>query len=261
MISLKNFNYHEYKAQILLFISIFIAGFIMYSLIFLPFKDYKGKVEALKSLQIKIKKEQKTKQASTQRYNKLLENLEQLKISQNNIEKIEKNKSFKNISSLEKFISEKANSHHLIINTIGRVEKVNNSNKIYIPYIIEGEDKDILSFLEELEKNKKKISFSDSITKISFTPRGKIITKISSNVLNTIEQEINQDSLITISKLSNKKISNIKYLSFNKKNYIILNYKDGSKNIFYEGEEVILNNLRYKIILKNNSPFLQLLEN
>lgn len=261
MISLKKFNYQMYKTHFLLLISIFIAGFILYLLVFSPFKNYMEKREKLETLQTKIKKENKINQANNQRYNKLSQELEKLKDYYNNLAKTSKERSFKNVSSFEKFISETAESHNLTIETIGRIERIDKNDKIYIPYIINGDARDIFSFIEELEKSDKKISFTDSHTQISFNSQTKIVTKISSVVFNFVENNIEDNSLLTISELSNKKISNIKYLKFNSKIYIIINYKDGSKNIFYEGEEFISNNLKYKIILENNSPFLQLLKN
>lgn len=261
MISLKKFNYQIYRTQFLLLISIFIAGFILYLLVFSPFKNYIEKREKLEVFQTKIKKEKKINQANNQRYSKLSQELKKMREYYNNLDKTSKEKSFKNISSFEKFISEKAKSYNLTIETIGRIERIDKSDKIYIPYIISGNTIDILSFIKELEKSDKKISFTDSNTQISFNPQGKITTKVSSVVLNFRESKTENNSLIQISELSNKKISNIKYLKFNSKIYIIINYKDGSKIIFYEGEELLFNNLKYKIILKNNSPFLKLLKN
>ena len=61
--------------------------------------------------------------------------------------------------------------------------------------------------------------------------------------------------------MNNQKITKIKYLNFNNRIYIIVNYKNNSKNIFYVGEEIVFDNSKYRIILENNYPFLQQIKN
>lgn len=158
-------------------------------------------------------------------------------------------------------ISEKSNFYNLTIETIGRVEKISETDKIYIPYIISGDISDIFLFIEELENSDKKISFTDSITQISTLPQGRLTTKISSNVLNITNKDIKEEKFFPISKLNNQKITKIKYLNFNNRIYIIVNYKNNSKNIFYVGEEIVFDNSKYRIILENNYPFLQQIKN
>ncbi|MDD7261612.1 hypothetical protein [Fusobacterium sp. FSA-380-WT-2B] len=212
-------------------------------------------------MEIKTRKEMKQNQANNQRYKKLLEELEETEKYYSNLEEKTKKKSFKNISSFEKFISEKSNFYNLTIETIGRVEKISETDKIYIPYIISGDISDIFLFIEELENSDKKISFTDSITQISTLPQGRLTTKISSNVLNITNKDIKEEKFFPISKLNNQKITKIKYLNFNNRIYIIVNYKNNSKNIFYVGEEIVFDNSKYRIILENNYPFLQQIKN
>lgn len=258
---LKKFDYQEHKSKILFLTSFTIGIFIIYTLVISPFKNYTNKKDRVNSFEIKNKKEEKLNQANNQRYNKLVEELKEVEKYYTTLEEKAKEKSFKNISSFESFISEKSDSHYLTIETIGRIERISETDKIYIPYIITGEITDIFSFIKEIENSDKKISFTDTLTQISFSPQGKIITKISANVLNTKLEKTEEHNPIPISELRSIKISKIKYLNFNNKIYIIINYKDGSKNIFHEGEEIIFNNLKYRIILKNGSPFLQLIKN
>lgn len=209
---LKKIDCQEYKSQILLLISLIIFSFIIYSLVLSPFQNYLQKRERVSSLEIKTRKEMKQNQANNQRYKKLLEELEETEKYYSNLEEKTKKKSFKNVSSFEKFISEKSNFYNLTIETIGRVEKISETDKIYIPYIISGDISDIFLFIEELEN-------------------------------------------------SDKKITKIKYLNFNNRIYIIVNYKNNSKNIFYVGEEIVFDNSKYRIILENNYPFLQQIKN
>lgn len=211
----------EYKSQILLLISLIIFSFIIYSLVLSPFQNYLQKRERVSSLEIKTRKEMKQNQANNQRYKKLLEELEETEKYYSNLEEKTKKKSFKNISSFEKFISEKSNFYNLTIETIGRVEKISETDKIYIPYIISGDISDIFLFIEELENSDKKISFTDSITQISTLPQGRLTTKISSNVLNITNKDIKEEKFFPISKLNNQKITKIKYLNFNNRIYII----------------------------------------
>ena len=90
-------------------------------------------------------------------------------------------------------VSEKSNFYNLTIETIGRVEKISEIDKIYIPYIISGDISDIFLFIEELENSDKKISFTDSITQISTLPQGRLTTKMSSNVLNITNKDIKEE--------------------------------------------------------------------
>lgn len=258
---LKKIDCQEYKSQILLLISLIIFSFIIYSLVLSPFQNYLQKRERVSSSEIKTRKEMKQNQANNQRYKKLLEELEETEKYYSNLEEKTKKKSFKNISSFEKFISEKSNFYNLTIETIGRVEKISETDKIYIPYIISGDISDIFLFMEELENSDKKISFTDSITQISTLPQGRLTTKISSNVLNTTDNDTEEKGFFPISKLSNQKITKIKYLNFNNRIYIMVNYKNNSKNIFYVGEEIVFDNSKYRIILENNYPFLQQIKN
>ena len=253
---LKKIDCQEYKSQILLLISLIIFSFIIYSLVLSPFQNYLQKRERVSSLEIKTRKEMKQNQANNQRYKKLLEELEETEKYYSNLEEKTKKKSFKNISSFEKFISEKSNFYNLTIETIGRVEKISETDKIYIPYIISGDISDIFLFIEELENSDKKISFTDSTL-----PQGRLTTKMSSNVLNITNKDIKEEKFFPISKLNNQKITKIKYLNFNNRIYIIVNYKNNSKNIFYVGEEIVFDNSKYRIILENNYPFLQQIKN
>lgn len=258
---LKKIDCQEYKSQILLLISLIIFSFIIYSLVLSPFQNYLQKRERVSSLEIKTRKEMKQNQANNQRHKKLLEELEETEKYYSNLEEKTKKKSFKNISSFEKFISEKSNFYNLTIETIGRVEKISETDKIYIPYIISGDISDIFLFIEELENSDKKISFTDSITQISTLPQGRLTTKMSSNVLNITNKDIKEEKFFPISKLNNQKITKIKYLNFNNRIYIIVNYKNNSKNILYVGEEIVFDNSKYRIILENNYPFLQQIKN
>ena len=258
---LKKFDYQEHKSKCLFLISFSIGIFILYYLIFLPFQNYTNKKDRANSFEVKIRKEEKINQANNQKHSKMIEELEKTKKYYSDLENKNIKNSFKNISSFEKFISEKAQLYNLNIETIGKVEKISETDKLFIPYILNGDISDILSFIEELENNDKKISLTDSSTNISLLPHGKITTKLSANILNLKEEELKENNLLPISKLSNNKITKIKYIKFNDKIYIILNYKNGSKKIFYNGEEIVFNNLKYKIILNNNSPFLELIKN
>lgn len=258
---LKKFDYHEHKNSVLLLISMIILTFIIYYLIFIPFKIYLEKKESIDSFQVKSKKEERINQANIQRYNKLLEELEKQKQHYETLKEETKKKSFKNISSFESFISEKANSHFLTIETIGRIERIHETDKTYVPYIINGELPDIISFIKELENSENQITLTDSNTQLILSTQGKLITKISSSILKEKEEKLEKKDLIPLSQLKNIKIDRIKYLKFNSNNYIIINYKNGDRSIYLYGEEIEFNNSRYKIILENGSPFLQLIKN
>ena len=258
---LKKFDYHEHKNSILLFISLIIWTFIIYLLILSPFQSYLEKKESASNFQLKSKKEEKLNQANSQRYNKLLEEFEKQKQYYKNLEEKTKKKSFKNVSSFESFISEKASSHFLTIETIGRIEQIPETDKKYIPYIINGETSNILSFIEDLENSENKITLTDSNIQLFTLPQGKLIAKLSSNILNEKDENIEKNDVIPLAQLKNIKIDRIKYLNFNSKNYIIINYKNGSRDIYLNGEEIEFNNSRYKLILENGSPFLKLIKN
>ena len=66
------------------------------------------------------------------------------------------NKSFKNIVAFEKYVDDIAEKNSILIETIGRVERIVETDKSYIPYIISGEIDDINRFVKELEEGEQK---------------------------------------------------------------------------------------------------------
>lgn len=258
---LKKIDYQEHKSKFLILLSFAITLFIVYHFILIPVQNYNNKRGKFESLEVKNKKEKKLNDVSSMKYSKLLEELEKTKKYYSDLEDVSKKKSFENISSFESFISEKANSYGLTIETIGRVEKIEETDKVYLPYIISGDISKIFLFIEELENSDRKISITDSTTIISILPQERITTKLSANVLISKKNEEEYSELLPISKLNNIAINKIKYLNFNNKVYIILNYKNGNKSIFYAGEEILFDNMKYEVILKNGSPFLKLIKN
>jgi MFS superfamily sulfate permease-like transporter len=130
-----------------------------------------------------------------------------------------------------------AKKNSILIETIGRIERVVETDKSYIPYIVSGEIDDINRFVKELEEEEQKISFSETTSQLDITQsKGRLTCKLSANILEKIEEDKEKVEELNFKKILGYGVKDIKFLKYNEKEYIIIKYRDGSKDIYFQGE-------------------------
>lgn len=252
----KNFNFEENKGNILIFISFVIFLLLIYFLFYTPLISWYGKKDERITYLVKVEKERKILEAGQLRYKRLEEELS--KEREKNIEKEERGKelAFKNIVELERYIDEVAKKNYIVIETIGRIERVSETDKIYIPYIFFGELESFLKFIQQLESGKRNITFGETPYEVIVSDvKTTFSCKISANVLEIIENETEEKTTF-FREINGKGIKKLKLLNFNGKEYIIINYSDGTKDIFYNGEILELSGVKYKVIWRKGDIYL-----
>lgn len=231
-----------------------------------PYNKLKMKKETVQEVETKLKKFNKEKEIVKKVYNSKLEKEKEIdKKFKENREKIIA-KSFKNTNEFERNILEKLKEHNLYSQTIGRVEKLSDETegKAYISYEIEGKEKNIKGFVEELENGEKLVSLIETPVYIEIKEeKSKIRLKIAGYILNLLEKEIEKED---IKELNENKILFIsfdeinilekKILNLNKNRYLLLKYKKGGRDIFCEDEEIEKDGKKYKIKIKENGIYL-----
>ena len=257
-----NFDIKDYKDKLIFIVGFSCLVFIIYYLMYTPIIELKNRKTKYKESGVEERKEKKIFEAGEKRYKRLEEELDKEKKLQEISQKRLRESGFLNLVEFEKYISDVAQKNILKIDTIGRVEKIETTDKIYIPYIISGDVLGILKFIEQLEKSKKVISLSETNSQLEILNGiGKLTCKISSNVLDKREK-IGEEKreIIAIQDFVNSKIKSIKILKCNNKNYIILRYIQGYSEIWYQNKVVEKDNKKYKVVLENGDIYLKLTE-
>lgn len=260
MVKIKEIDIQRYRDKILLFIASVLLLFLGYFLFYKPFTNLNSKREEVEEYSTKKIKEEKRLEASEKRYSRLEEELKKERESLERSKEKLKDGSFLNLVELERYISDVVQSNQLTIETIGRVERIEETNKIYIPYVIFGGLENILNFIDEIEKNEKEISLSETYVKLEIDKNSvRLSCKISTNVLEREEEESTVDRYVFPYKnFITDKIKEIKFLKYGDRNYIIIRYVDGSKEFLYEGKRIERGGKNYEVILQNKNIYLKL---
>lgn len=262
MIKIKEIDIQEYRDKILLFIASVLLLFLGYFLYYRPFTNLSLKRAEVEEYFAKKTKEEKRLEAGRKRYSRLEEELKKERESLERSKEKLKEGSFLNLVELERYISDVTQSNQLTIETIGRVERIEETDKVYIPYVIFGNLENILNFIDEIEKNEKGISLSETHMKLEIEKNSvRLSCKISTNVLERIEEgSIVDRNIFPYRDFVTTKIKEIKFLKYGDKNYIIIRYVDGSKELLYEGKRIERFGKNYEIILQNKGIYLKLLD-
>ncbi|WP_291256164.1 hypothetical protein [Fusobacterium sp.] len=263
MVKIKEFNIRDHKEKIVVFIGFSIVILAINFLFYKPYVQWSEKNQQVEKFILDIRKEKTIGEAGEKRYKRLEEELEK---EQERVE-LFKNRvvesSFLNIVKFEEYISEMSQKNLLLLDTIGRVERVQETDKIYIPYVVSGDVGKILEFMEEIEEtNEKKVSLSETgLTLEIKEEKARLICKFSANVLEKkMVTEVENEELIPLSRVVRERVKEIKILNYNNKKYIILKKVSGQSEIFFEGKIVIFQGKKYEIITKNSEVFIKLTE-
>lgn len=258
---IKNFNWQEHKISLLFFFAFIISLLLLYYLFLNPLSKFFDKKAELKTFKIRYKKEQSLSVATNQRLERLEEEYSTQKKEFDKVLIEIQSKSFTTLPEVEKTIQNIADKNLVKIQTVGRIETINNSNKIYIPYIVSGMEKNLLNFIQELENYEKSISFTSTPSELLLFPQGRFTFKLATNVLNYTATPFFETDYLTIDKIKNVEIKNVKTLKFNSKTYVIINYSDGSSSIYYLGETLNIAGNNFILEIKNGDLILELKQN
>lgn len=259
---IKEFEVQEYKDKIVITLGFAIFIILLYLLFYKPIINWYEKKEEYREYSLKSMKESKIFEAGEQRYKRLEEELlNEEKENKETLKELE-NKSFKNIVAFEKYVDDIAEKNSILIETIGRIERVVETDKSYIPYIVSGEIDDINRFVKELEEGEQKISFSETTSQLDITQsKGRLTCKLSANILEKIEEDKEKVEELNFKKILGYGVKDIKFLKYNEKEYIIIKYRDGSKDIYFQGEILDIDGIKYEIFIKNREIYLKYLKN
>lgn len=251
-----DFKLENYKKSIVFSTFFIIVIIVFYFFVFdkiLHILELEEMLERKRICILKVKQEKKRVYERSKFLKKRLENIKD-EAEKNSLKN---NYSFKNINSVEIFIENYINKNLLHLLTIGRYEKDELSKTVYIPYIIQGNLKNLIFFIKELEASKMDISFGETsfllkIDKLS-TFEGKIKT-----MFNEVDGVDSKNYFINLeNKLKKKRIEKIKILNFNGKNYLILRYNNEISDILTEKHNMIIQGEKYRIKIKENKIYLQ----
>lgn len=261
----------ENKEKIIGIVLIGLNLIFFYFCSIVPYSRLKLKRETVKEFEIKLKKFRREKEIVEKIYNSKIEKEKEIEKKFNEDRKIIVVKSFKNISEFEKTILEKLKKYNLYSQTIGRVEKLSSETegKVYISYEIIGKEKSIKEFIQELENGEKLISLVETPVYIEINEEeSKIKLKIAGYILNLLEkeqekidinikkkEELTEEKILFIS-FDEVSILEKKILNLNKNRYLLLKYKKGGRDIFYENEEIEKEGKKYRIKIKEDGIYL-----
>lgn len=255
---IKNIDLKEHREKLVTLGGVTIFLLILYFLIYNPTVKYMRIKEEINNYEVKSRKEKKLLEVMEKRVNRLeeernseIKNLEEAR------QRI-REKSFSNLVEFEEYIGELLEKNFLTVEAIGRVERITETDKIYIPYVIKGGDFNILNFMESVESDERGISLSETPSQL--LKEGDITKfncKISANVLN-IKEEDTKEKRLNIKDFVRYGIKEIKYLNYNNRRYIIVNFQNGGSEIFYQGEIVEKDGKKYKILVEDNEIYLEL---
>lgn len=255
---IKNFNFEKHKSSILLLLCFIFSLVLIYKLVILPSSKLINLKNEYKLSEIKYNKENTLNRATLQRLTRLKEEYKLQKEKYNQREEEIKKRSFRNLPEAETYLQNLANQNFLNIKTFGRVETIPNLNKTYLPYIISGAPKKIVKFVKELENGEKIVSLSDTPSKFIISSKGEFTFKIATSILNETTEKSSSKDCFSIDILKNCQIRDIKFLKFNSKTYIIIEYIDDTSLVYYSGEEIEFEAKKLKLLIKDGIPILKL---
>lgn len=257
MKGIKNIDIAEYKEKIVILISFSITIVLIYFLFYKPFINYFESKKELENYGLRVKKEEKMLEAGEKRKFRLEEDLvlEKKKVEEGK-ERIKKS-SFLNLMDFEEYITKIVRKNFLTLEAIGRIERISETDKIYVPYLILGGVESILKFSGELEKSEKGISLSETTVNLEIKDgKGRINCKISANVLDLKDEVMKRD--ISFRDIATFSIRDIKFVKYDDKKYAIVSYQKGGSEIFYHGKIIDFEDRRYEIVIKGKEIYLKL---
>lgn len=259
-------DFYENKEKIIMIFLIGINLVFFYFCCILPYNELSLKNRNFENLEVKLKRfEIEKKQVEKIYKTKEIKEIELKKEYDEYREKLLQ-KSFKNISEFEKIIYQKIKKYGLESQVIGRVEKKGTEEKegkVYISYEILGTDRGVKKFLTELENEEYLISMTDTPVYLeTIDGECKIRLKISAYILdmfvekdfNHFDRTENQENRKFIS-FEELNILEKKILNINKNLYLLLKYKKGGRDIFFENEEIEENGKKYRIKITNEGIY------
>ncbi|WP_443863870.1 hypothetical protein [Fusobacterium ulcerans] len=264
---MSNFQFSEWKEKGTAFIFIGIWLIITYKLVVEPYNEIQNRKKQKISLEVKVKKADKELKEIEKIYQKKYEENEKEKIEYEIYEKNILEKGFQNSGEMEEFIYKKSKENRITIEIIGGIEKNGTTGKekrgkVYIPYSLSGKEKNLLSWIREMERSENLISFTDAPFQLQKNESDiKFNLKISGYIINDTPKEKNIKNMAVKSifyEYNEKDILTEKnIIEINNKTYIILKFKNAKRKIFVDGEKIKKEGKWYILKIEDNEMYLE----
>lgn len=252
-----DFQLEKYKRHIIFSLFFILWSGIFYFLILsniFSITDLNKRMENERNTALKyennLEKLKKNRKILKKRYENKLDFAE-------NIKEEKKKTYFSTTESFERYIGKAISRNFLKLKTIARTETIKDSNKVYFPYKIEGQEHNLLTFISDLENGTKKISFSDTPFTMTFGKPSVFDGKIAGDILNTGFKKETKEDFISFHREIGKNIAKVSALKLGVKNYLILYFNDGTKVITAENEEIVFGNQKYKVRVRNKGVYFE----
>lgn len=267
MKGISNLQLTEWKEKVIAFIFIGLWMILTYKLIIEPYNEIQNKKKQKLSLEVKVKKAEKELGETEKIYQKKSEENKKEKAEYEIYEKTLLERGFQNSGKMEEYIYQKSKGNKIIIEVIGSIEKSGTTEKerkgkVYIPYSITGEEKNILKWIREIENSEKLISFTDTPFQFHKNENNiKINLKISGYILNDTPKEKNikiaEKEKIFYTYNEKEMMTEKNIIEINGKIYMIIKFKNGKRKIFTHGEEIKKDSKHYILRIEDNELYLE----
>ncbi|BBA49942.1 hypothetical protein [uncultured Fusobacterium sp.] len=267
MKGISNLQLTEWKEKVIAFIFIGLWMILTYKFIIEPYNEIQSKKKQKLSLEVKVKKAEKELEEVKKIYQKKSGENKKEKTEYEIYEKTLLERGFQNSGKMEEYIYQKSKENKIIIEVIGGIEKNGTTEKerkgkVYIPYSIGGEEKNILKWIKEIESSEKLISFTDTPFQFCKNENNiKINLKISGYILNDTPKEkntkITEKEKIFYTYNEKEIMTEKNIIEINGKIYMIIRFKNGKRKIFTHGEEIKKDSEQYILRIEDNELYLE----
>ncbi|MDU1911005.1 hypothetical protein [Fusobacterium sp.] len=268
MKGINNLQFTEWKEKGIAFIFIGLWMVFTYKLIIEPYNEIQNKKKQKLSLEVKVKKAEKELGETEKIYQKKFEENKKEKAEYEIYEKTLLERGFQNSGKMEEYIYQKSKKNRITTEIIGSIEKSGTTEKeskgrVYVPYSITGEEKNILNWVEEIENSEKLVSFTDTPFQFYKNENNiiKINLKISGYILNDTPKEknekITEKEKIFYAYNEKEIMAEKNIVEINGKVYMIIKFKSGKRKIFTHGEEIRKDNKQYILKIEDDELYLE----
>lgn len=248
MSSFVNFDTKKHKKSILFFFLLFVIILSFYQFILLKTLDFlESKEEYSNSLQLKNKLELKLEKEVNEVHTLEESLLEYKNIKEKESKNKEEKKAFSSDIEVEKFLAKFLAQNSLEVNFIGRIEKNERSGYFFFPYTIKGMFENFINFFSQVENLDRNIRFDISPILLSIDSPSLFEGKICAKLDNNIEYSPKEIEGISFADIKPTVISQIKKVSLNNMDYLIIYYIDKSTLVLRNHENIKIRNKNYQV--------------
>ena len=262
---INNFQFIEWKDKGAVFIFGIIWMFSTYKFVIEPYTEIQNRKKEKISLEIKERKAEKELKEIDRIYQKKYEENKKEEEIYKTYKKLLLEKGFQNSGEMEEYIYQKSKENKLTIELIGGIEKTETKEKegkVYIPYSLIGEEKNIVKWIEEIENSRKLLSVTDTSFQFQKIEENiKLNLKMAGYLLNDTPKEKNtknkEKESIFYTYEGKEVVTERNTVEINRKTYLILKFKNGERKIFSDGEKIKKDNEWYTLKIREREVYLE----